>query len=150
MITTTEKKRRGRPPKGESISIHNQIVNLGKNTKNLPMREIAETVGVSINTVSDVLAKYQINQQELEDYRNNQADILLGLQHRITKHITDESIKRAPMRDQLVALGIAIDKHRLVTGQSTSNVSNWTMIVNKASKPTKEEIVVNPSDETVP
>jgi hypothetical protein len=33
------------------------------------------------------------------------------------------------MRDKLVGLGIVIDKFRLITGQSTSNIASWTKVV---------------------
>ena len=132
MITTTETKRKGRIPLGKRAEIERKVIECNKTLQHPTQQNVADATGICRQTVANILAKYSINQQELEHYRENQADILLGLQQRITKHIADDDIKRAPMRDKMVALGIAIDKHRLVTGQSTSNVSNWTMIVNKA------------------
>jgi len=40
------------------------------------------------------------------------------------------------MKDRLVGLGIVIDKHRLITGQSTSNIASWTAIVQQAHQRT--------------
>ena len=130
-----KKVRKGRPSKGESLEIRKRIVNLGKSTKNLPMREIAEEVGVSINTVADILAKYGLNKQEIDDYAKNQVDILQGIQHKIAKSITDDDIKKAGLKDKMIAMGIAVEKQRLISGESTSNLAGIVKVLKVADLP---------------
>jgi DNA invertase Pin-like site-specific DNA recombinase len=127
-------RRRGRPSRGKAAEIHKDIIRIAQNDATLSQQSVADEAGVSRRTVSEVLAKYSINQDELEDYRANQADILLGLQKRISKSISDEEIKKAPFRDKIVAAGILYDKYRLQTNQSTQNVASLHSIADRAIK----------------
>jgi hypothetical protein len=125
-------RRKGRPKKSESIALHREIVKCTQNGTYPSHREIADKVQCSKTTVVEVLAKYGINQQELEEYRENQADILLGIQRKISVNVTEDEIKAASLRDKMVGLGIAIDKHRLITGASTSNMASWIVVVQQS------------------
>jgi len=122
-------KRRGRIPKGLKSTIEKKIIECNKTLQHPTQQNVADETGVCRQTVANVLAKYGINKEELEEYRDNQADILLGIGKRISENITEEDVKKAPMRDKLVGLGIVIDKFRLITGQSTSNIASWTKVV---------------------
>jgi transposase len=124
--------RRGRPSKGESIALRKQIIILGKNTKNLPMREIADQVGVSINTVSDVLAKYGINKLDLDTFVDSRNAIVKSKQQVALDALTPEKASKASFKDLAIAYGVLLDKDRLESGESTSNVASWSMIVQKA------------------
>ena len=135
MIDTQPGRRKGgRPPKGESIKIRQQIIDLGKNTKNLPMREIAETVGVSINTVSDVLAKYGINKVELDQWVDSRNAIVKSKQKIVLDALTQEKANKATFKDLAVAYGILLDKDRLESGESTSNIASWTHLVSQSHR----------------
>lgn len=130
--TQPAKRKGGRPPKGESIRMHKQIIHLGKDTKNLPMREIAEQVGVSINTVADVLAKYGINKVELDTFVENRNAIVKSKQQVILDALTPDKANKAGLKDLAVAYGILLDKDRLETGESTGNVNHWLVVVQQA------------------
>jgi len=127
-------KRKGRIPKGSKKSIEKRIIECNKSLQHPTQQNVADQVGVCRQTVANVLAKYKINQDDLEEYKINQPDILMGLQQRISGSIDDECIQKATMKDRLVALGIVIDKHRLITGQSTSNIASWTHVVSESHK----------------
>jgi len=128
-------RKRGRPAgsrKSATVMLHREIVDCTKKGTGMSNREIADKVGCDRRTVGAVLAKYGINKDELEEYRDNQADILLGIQKNISVSITEADIKSASFRDRMVGMGIAIDKYRLITGQSTANISAWLGIVKDA------------------
>jgi predicted transcriptional regulator len=125
-------RKRGRMAKGQTIKVHKQIIALTRNDATLTQQNVADLVGVERATVSRVLAKYGINQEELEEFKTNQADILLGLQHRISKSIDDETIQKAGLKDRTVALGVLYDKYRLQTNQSTQNVASLHSIADRA------------------
>ena len=127
-------KRRGRIPIALKTKIEKQIIECNKTLQHPTQQNIADKVGVARQTVSDVLAKYKINKQEVDNYAANQADILMGLQHRITANISDSDIEKASLKDKIVAASICLDKHRLITGQSTSNIANWSVIVSESHR----------------
>jgi len=130
-------KRRGRPPgtsKSATVKLHREIIACTKKGTSMSNREIAGELGCDKRTVAAVLSKYGIKQDELEEYRDNQADILLGLQHRISKSIDDECIQKAPLQSRTLALGILYDKYRLQTNQSTQNVASLHSIADRAIK----------------
>jgi hypothetical protein len=145
LAETTEQpaKRKGRPSRKESAAIHQQIV---KATETMPMathQEIAEAVGVNRSTVGQVLAKYSINKDELEEYKVNQADVMVGLQQRIAKSITEDDIKKANLQSRLTAFGIIFDKYRTHTGQSNTNIASWIAIVKDAQAKIEPVITVD-------
>ena len=92
-------------------------------TTTLTHEEIAKLTDCERTTVTKVLGKYNIYKQDVEDYRANRADIFAGLQERITKSISDDEIKKAPLGTRITMLGIIYDKERLESGQSTLNAS---------------------------
>lgn len=59
--------------------------------------------------------------KEIENYKNNRADVLAGLQDKLLRSVTDETIKKANIRDLAIAYGTFYDKERLERGQSTQN-----------------------------
>jgi hypothetical protein len=99
------------------------IIELAESNPNLTHTQIASLEDCERSTVSRVLAKYGIEQQEVEDYKQHRADIFGGLQKRILKSITDEDIKKAPVGSRILAVAQLYDKERLERGQSTENVS---------------------------
>lgn len=125
-------KRKGRIPKGLKGKIEEQIIKCNNTLQNPTQQNIADEVGVARQTVADVLTKYSINKGELESYRDNQADIILGLQGRIVENITTEKLQKTSAKDLAICLGIAVEKHHLVTGKSTVNVASIISIAMKA------------------
>jgi hypothetical protein len=83
---------------------------------------IARKVGCAPSNVHRVLKLYlsDYSQRDLEDYHQNRANILDSLQLRILRSITDEDIRKASLKDRMIAFGIAYDKARLENGQATS------------------------------
>ena len=130
--TATIPKRRGRPSRKETAALKQEVIKYARAEPLASQREIAAAVGVNRATVAGVLAKYHINKEELDSYKENQADIMVGLQHRIAKSITDEDIKKAGLQSRLTAFGIIFDKFRIQTGQSTANIASWVNVVTQA------------------
>ena len=100
-----------------------EIIRLKKENPALPTRAIGELTKCDHSHVVRVLNRYSIDQGETQDYKANMADILLGFQHRILRSITDEEIKKASLQVKFMGFGIAYDKYRLETNQSTGNLS---------------------------
>ena len=132
--TTEQPKRRGRPTNEALAEKKRKVVELAKQRPNISQRAISTEIGIDRSIVSDVLAKYKINQEELEEYKTNQTDVMIGLQHRIAKSITDEDIKKAGLQARLTAFGIIFDKYRTHTGQSNTNIASWTNLVAQSHK----------------
>ena len=128
----TQPKRRGRPANRSYKDKQSQVIQIAKSNPELTIEKVAIEAGVCRQTASAYLAKYGINKQELDAYKDNQPDILLSLTKRIGESITQECIQKAPMRDRIVGLGILVDKFRLLTGQSTANVASWTHVVQQS------------------
>jgi len=134
MQPVEQPKRRGRPPREVTETRKSQALQIAKKRPFASIRQIAEETGISRTTAAEVLAKYKINKQEVDAYAANQADILMGLQHRITANISDSDIEKASLKDKIVAASICLDKHRLITGQSTSNIASWTHVVSESHR----------------
>lgn len=92
--------------------------------------DIGRIVGTSHSNVVQILARYNIEQQETEGFKEYRGDILAGLQHRILKSITDEDIKKSPMGSRVLAVAQLYDKERLERGLSTNNIDAHLMLRN--------------------
>lgn len=139
-------KRRGRPPgmrRSGAVALHREIVECTKKDTGMSNREIADKIGCDKRTVGAVLAKYGIKQDEVQEYRENRADIFAGKQKEILHALTLEKLQNASVKDLTIAFGTIYDKERLESGMSTHNVANLHSIADRAiktvsaSKPTK-------------
>jgi len=66
---------------------------------------------------------------EVNEIKEDLADVYEGLARRMVDSITDEDISRINAYQRTVAAGIATDKMRLIRGQSTSNQSVFFNVV---------------------
>ena len=82
---------------------------------------IAKAADCNHALVSRVLSRYNIEQDQVDGYKRNRADILAGLQHRIISSITDEDIQKAPMGSRVLAAAQLYDKERLERGQGSGD-----------------------------
>ena len=127
-------KRRGRPSNGVRLQKIQAVTKTVQSNPLMSVREIAETAGVAKSTAQQYLAKLGINKTELSLYQEAQPDVLLDLAKRIGESIDDECIQKASLKDRIVSTGIVIDKFRLITGQSTSNIASWVNVVSQSHK----------------
>lgn len=106
-----------------------QIIKLKQDNPTLTTREIGKLADCNHSNVVRTLALYNIEQQEIEQYKKNRSNIFAGLQSRILKNITNEDIEKASLQVKAMAFGVLYDKERLENGQSTDNVSIITTLV---------------------
>lgn len=88
----------------------------------LTTREIAAIAETDHTHVVKTLQRYGIERVHVDRYKRHRADILVGMQEKLINSITDDDIKKAPMRDKVVSVGILYDKERLERDLSTANV----------------------------
>lgn len=117
--TTTKRSRKPKPPTGKA----EQIIALQTEHPKITRREVAKQVECSPSYVQEVLERYGILKENIDDYKEHRADILAGLQTRIIKSISEQDIQKASLLQRLSGLGIAYDKERLERGKSTSNIA---------------------------
>ncbi len=91
--------------------------------KNLSYSQIAKIAGCSKANVLFRLEGFQCEQEDIQTYKENEAEAFRGLRLRIVKTLTDEDIKKAGFRDRMVGLGILVDKELdLTQGRETTTV----------------------------
>jgi hypothetical protein len=100
-----------------------KIIELKKQNPALSTSEIGKLVDCSHVNVIHVLRRYGLAKQEVNEYKDNRADILAGLQHRLIQSITTEDIKKAPLGSRVLAAAQLYDKERLEVGKTTSNIA---------------------------
>lgn len=117
---TPERKRRPRARLKEEEK--QKIKELAQANPNLSHQQIGELVNVDRSTVTKVIAGFELDRAEVQQYTENRADILAALQRRLLVSITDDDIKRTSAAQRVTMAAILHDKERLERGQSTSNV----------------------------
>ena len=88
--------------------------------KGLTHKEIGKIVGITRENVTRRLCDVDI--PGIETFKRNRADVFAYHQEKLLNSITQSDIKKAPMRDKIVAAGILYDKERLERDLSTQNV----------------------------
>lgn len=69
----------------------------------------------------------------LPTFQSNRADLINAVEFKLLASLTDDqAIEKMSYRDRAVSYGIIVDKRRLETGQSTSNISVLGKIVQQA------------------
>lgn len=69
----------------------------------------------------------------LPSFQTNRANLIDAIEYKLLASLTDdEAIQKMSYRDRAVSYGIIVDKRRLETGQSTSNISVLGKIVQQA------------------
>ena len=87
--------------------------------KNLPQKNIADELGISIPTLNKRIAEIRDKQGILMRYRELQSLQLTSIQARILEHITPQKINEAPLRDLVLAFKILKDKELNIEGKPT-------------------------------
>lgn len=102
-----------------------------KPQKDIPLTKIVELrrKGLSLQQIADICkcSKQNIHMRlrdcdEFEDFAKDPATHYEALLYRIYKSIDDNDIKRTPMAQRVVTIGILEDKKRLIRNQSTQNI----------------------------
>ena len=127
--TPKPRKRTGRPRNSEAQSIKDRILTVAKTLQYPTQQEIADAAGVCRQTAAAYLAKYGIDKQEVDQFRDNRADLFASKQKEILAAITPDKLDKTGAKDLAIALAVVYDKERLESGQSSVNVSSWVKIV---------------------
>jgi hypothetical protein len=170
--STKEKKRTTAPPAGERLYLKMALDTKRATHKNKPprltkppkpptakqelilaiqtkqptitRRALAKQANTSFNYVQEVLQRYGLTKQTIDDFNQNKSDVLAGLQHRLLSNITQQEIEKAPLGSKILAACQLYDKQRLQDGQSTSNI-NYFDVSKKLEelKAQKEKLLAN-------
>ena len=100
---------------------------LAINNPGLTHQEIATLENVERSTVSRILSQYDLDRKKIDKFAIDETLWLKDFRRRVITNITDEEIKNAPLNVKLVGYGIAVEKDRLLSGESTENYS----VINK-------------------
>ena len=117
------------------------IVRLAANPR-IKHDEIAKVVGVERSTVSKILAQYNVDKTEVDEYAGNKTDIFNGLQRKIIKAITDEEIKKASYGQKIMSLGVIEDKLHQSSG-GNHGVAIQVNVRVDPSQPVNEQITIS-------
>ena len=114
-----------------------QIITLAENNPNLTHDQIADLTGVHTRTViTKLLNNYGIERDRVDDYKNQRADILAGMQERVLrcKYGTDEAIKKMPDAAAILLFNSCFNAERLERGQTTENVGVLVAAIQERKK----------------
>lgn len=116
------------PVEDVEIEYHDHV---DKPQKDIPLTKIIELrrKNLSLQQIADICkcSKQNIWQrlqdcEEFEEFSKDTAGHYEVLQHRIIRSIDDVDIKKTPMAQRVVAVGILEDKKRLIRNQATERI----------------------------
>ena len=105
----------------------------------VPKKMAAEQLGVSVPTVSRIIARYRTKQEPLIQYRGVQSLQLTDYQAKILERVTDDKIDEAPLRDLVLAFKVFKEKELLLEGKPSEIKGLIGYIVSMEQELKKEE-----------
>ena len=101
---------------------------------------ISKEIKRSPHTIKKYLLSSPQIMEQVQEIKQELADMFDGLAKRMVSSITDEDIKNLDAYKRTISGGIAVDKMRLLRGEATQNISYQTMHLdlNELIKQTKE------------
>ena len=114
--------------KSESIPIA-KLIELRTQNPNLTYQQIGDMVGCSKVNVINRLKPYKEEIESLPTFKKSRGDIFALVQSKLLNSITVDDIKDASLLQKTTAMCQLYDKERLETGQSTSNTSVLSHVV---------------------
>lgn len=109
---------------------------------------IADKYGVSRQAVTDRLAAFTEklgDPDELRSFQDMEAEVQTAIKSRISSQLLAVDLTKSSAKDLAVTYGVMFDKHRLQTGQATSQVSVFFHIVSESDT---QDVVDDPIDIT--
>lgn len=113
----------------------------------VPKKIAAEQLGVSVPTLSRIIARYRTKQEPLIQYRGVQSLQLTDYQAKILERVTDDKIDEAPLRDLVLAFKVFKEKELLLEGKPSEIKGLIGYIVSMEAELKKEEEIVDVKDE---
>jgi len=96
--------------------------------RGLKLEEIAVLKGVKKAAISRRLGRAGVEHSRIARIREDMPNELVLVQNKLLSAMNDEKISKMPGKDVMIAFGIAVDKERLITGQSASG-GNISLLV---------------------
>ena len=93
-----------------------KILTIRNDNPDLTNQQIADLAETSNSYVSEVLQRYGLNKEAVNDYNKNKVEIWQGITARILSKISDEDIEKGSLQQKITAAGIAFDKTQVLTG----------------------------------
>lgn len=94
------------------------IITIRTDNPSMTNQQIADAAQTSVGYVSDILQRYNLNKEAIDQYNSNKSTIWNGVSSRILSFITDKDIQKASLQQKITAAGIAYDKASEASGNS--------------------------------
>jgi len=106
----------------KNAQVEQKVLALKENT-GMSVSKIADTLGIGVTKVNNVLAKFEKYRGELDTWKAVKADYFAMEQLRYLDNITDKKLENTGARDLAAMAKIAWEKERVERGESTDNVA---------------------------
>jgi predicted DNA binding protein len=108
-----------------------QIIRLKSQNPEATGTEIAKLAGADISYTIEVLKKYGLTNDNVDDYNEHKLKIWHGITARILSSLSQEDIQKASLQQKITAAGIAFDKASILDGSNPA--SKPLVIINKVT-----------------
>jgi len=113
----------------------------------LTANAVAKKMKRDPKTIRSLAAKPE-TQLQVQDFQSRLVAKLEAKAEEILDGITPEDVEKATLQQKCVSFGVLVDKQRLISGQSTSNVSVLFQVTDAAEGIRRGAVIdVNPGEE---
>ena len=100
------------------------IFSLATTNPDISRADIAKIVNADKALVTQVLHRYGLDSEIIQNYKQYRADIIAGKQEELLSSLSTDDIKKASPYQKVGMFGILYDKERLERDLSTSNLAS--------------------------
>lgn len=110
--------------KTKQIATKKQALIAAVKTENpeMNLEQIAECCDTSVSYVHEVLQRFNLIKKNIDDFKEYQAEILLGIKAKIIESITEDDYKKASLQQKLTSMGIVHDKEQELRGNDKTTM----------------------------
>ena len=112
------------------------------------VKVLSETTKTDPALASRILKRYNIQSNQIEEYKDKRADIFAGIQSEILKTVKASDIKGASLLQRITAAGILFDKEKMERGQVPDTSKPLVVVVRGDNA--QVQVVTSPVDNSHP
>ncbi|MFA5307763.1 MAG: hypothetical protein WC365_10000, partial [Candidatus Babeliales bacterium] len=143
-IEQTNTQTRRKLPKQVTPEILDKVARMANS--DLSQSEIGNIVGLERSTISRILSRYKLQNDEIKDYTEHRITLIRGVQDRLLNAITDDDIKKMQPTQKFMGYGILVDKEQALLGNNSSNKPVINIII---GDPTQSTANISVTGDTV-
>jgi hypothetical protein len=145
--TQTNTQTRRKLPKQVTPEVVETVIKLSNGE--LTQQEMGDITGLERSTISRILSRYKLQNDDIKDYTEHRITLIRGVQDKLLNAITDDDIKKMQPTQKFMGYGILVDKEQAILGNNGSNKPQISVNISFNGKSVQSVDAVSDGSKTI-